>query len=283
MGSRAEIAATRTTYELGGPYRELDAKGTAYAVDGTITLSLVRRRRRNFYLSCNASYRNQRDAIGAVNSSTVKTIVVGSAASRYDEWLTLFGRNVYVRVEAAVVDGYLSLADPEQEAFNRAGADTAGGYLYMRLGGSSQLELSPRLGLTVAASGQKSLTRNLDASEQMMVTGPHGVRAYRTVMSGDNGYLVSAELRYALRVPSILGAKVTHSLGLFGDLGGVHLQHDAYSDFKGARLQDVGVGYLLRYGGVFGSVQVARALGYRPESTQAESPNRVLLQVGMSL
>jgi hemolysin activation/secretion protein len=140
-----------------------------------------------------------------------------------------------------------------------------------------------RLALNLGVSAQKSLGRNLDASEQMLLSGPTGVRVYRTIISGDNGYMASAELHYALWVPSIFESKFTHSLGVFVDLGGAWLEHNAYSDFKGARLQDVGGGYTARFGSLFGSLQWAHALGRRPASAQGESPERLLLQIGASI
>jgi len=233
------------------------------------------------YFGFTVSYRRLKDSVAAVGSSTERTIISGTLMPRYEAWENVFGRTVYINVNAAWVEGSLLFPDAQQEAFNIAGANTAGNYVYVRLAASSQVDLLPGLGLSLVALAQKSLGRNLDASEQMLLSGPSGVRAYRAIVSGDNGYMARAELRYA--IPSFLEHKFSHSFGLFLDFGGVHLEHDAYTNFKGVQLQDAGGGYTARFSWLFGSLQWAHTLGTRPPSTQGDSPGRVLLQIGVSI
>jgi hemolysin activation/secretion protein len=280
-GLRGEVAWAKTTYDLGGPYTDLDATGRAYTLEGNLSYPLLRSRERNLSLSLGLASRRLRDEVGAVGLVTSKEATVGTLGLRYEDWADLFGRASYTTANAGLVYGRLKFDDPEQEAYNRAGADTAGDYAYLRLGAATQLELAPRWNLSAAASVQKSLNRNLDASEQMNIAGPSGVRAYREVASGDNGYLLNAQLRYALPAPPGLEGGFTHSLGVFADLGRVYLQHGEYADVNGVRLQDAGLGYAARYKSLFGQVQVARAVGSRPASVRDESRTRVLVQLGV--
>lgn len=96
-------------------------------------------------------------------------------------------------------------------------------------------------------------------------------------MSGDNGYLLNAEVRYALPAPEGL----THSVGVFADLGRAWLQNADYTTRNGVRLSDVGIGYQARYGALFGRLQVARAIGSRPQEIAREGRTRVLVQAGL--
>jgi hemolysin activation/secretion protein len=58
--------------------------------------------------------------------------------------------------------------------------------------------LSRNSSLYLAFSAQWA-SKNLDASEKMVAGGPYTVRAYDMgVVSGDNGYLATAEIRYNL-------------------------------------------------------------------------------------
>lgn len=277
-GLRGELAWGKTTYELGGDYADLDATGQAYTLEGSVSYPLLRTRERNLYLSLGLASKRLSDEIGAMELTNARKATVGTLDLRYEGWGSLFRRSSYTNANAGLVYGRLEFDNPQQEAYNRSGANTAGNYVYLKLGASSQLELTPKWSFSVTGSVQKALNRNLDASEQMNIAGPGGVRAYREVVSGDNGYLLGMQLRYALPAPSNL----THSLGVFADLGRVYLQHGDYSDVNGSRLQDVGLGYQARYKSLFGSLQVARAVGSRPESARSASRTRVLAQAGAS-
>jgi hemolysin activation/secretion protein len=280
-GLRGEVAWSKTSYELGDSYTDLDATGTAYTLEGNVSYPLLRSRERNLSLSLGLASRRLSDEIGAADSITAKEAKVATLGLRYDNWGHLLGRASYTSGNAGLVYGHLAFNDPAQQASNSAGANTAGDYAYVKLSATNQLALAPRWNLSTAASVQKSLNRNLDTSEQMNIAGPSGVRAYRESTTGDNGYLLTADLRYTLPAPAGQAAGLTHSLGVFADMGRVYLQHGEYASVNGESLQDVGLGYAARYKAVSGSLQVAYAVGSRPDSVQDQSRTRVLLQVGV--
>lgn len=282
-GLRGEVAVGQTTYELGGVYKDLAATGTGRSAEATVTYPLIRERQRNLWLSLGGTVRHLRDEIGAMDQSTARLASVGNVSARYEQWATVLGRPLYLTASAGPSFGHLSFEDAEQRALNRAGADTVGNFVYAKASGSGQLEFATNWVLGITVSGQKAINKNLDPSEQMNVAGPSGVRAYRSVVSGDNGYLLTGQIRYALWVPSVLAGKLTHSLGVFADLGGVHLEHDEYSNVKGARAQDVGAGYAARFKSLFGSLQVAQALGTTPAAAQIDDRTRLLAQIGINM
>lgn len=279
-GLRGELAASKTTYQLGGEYAELDAKGSARALEGSLSYPLLRSQERNLHLGLGLASRHLRDDIGADSSSIRKKATAGSVGLRFEDWGGLRGLPGYSTASGSLVVGKLGFDDPAQEATNRAGANTAGSYAYLKLSVATQLELAPRWSLRAGLGLQKALDRNLDPSEQMNIAGPDGVRAYRETVGGDNGYLLSAQLRYALPVPGQADG-FTHSLGVFADLGRVLLQHGGYSAVTGTRLADAGLGYQAQHQSLFGSLQVARSVGALPVNVKDDSRTRVLLQVGM--
>lgn len=277
-GLRAELAAAKTTYELGDDYADLDATGTAYTLEGTLSYPLVRSRSQNLYLGFNLAAKRMRDEIEALDSAIPKKAKVGTLTLQHEAWGVLAGAQGYSSVTAGLTYGHLDITDREQKALNAAGADTTGHYGRTNLGVNASLGFGAEWTLSATLSLQKALRdKNLDSSEQMTISGPGAVKSYRETVSGDNGYLVNTELRYLL--PALAG--LTHSVGVFADTGRVHLQKGAYADTNGVRLSDVGIGYYAAYQGLIASAQLARAVGPQPDVTARDDKTRLLLQVGM--
>ncbi|MBS82278.1 ShlB/FhaC/HecB family hemolysin secretion/activation protein [Variovorax sp.] len=277
-GLRLELAAARTTYHLGGDYEDLEARGRARTVEATLSYPLLRSRAQNLSLSLNLAQRHLRDEVGAVESVDRKTTRVATFAVQHERWGDLLGRSGYTSVVAGFSYGHLDIDNPAQAALNRAGANTAGDFAHLNLRLAANVEFAKGWTASSALSLQKALrNKNLDGSEQMSISGPNGVKAYREWVSGDNGYLLNAEVRYALPAPEGL----THSVGVFADLGRAWLQNADYTTRNGVRLSDVGIGYQARYGALFGRLQVARAIGSRPQEIAREGRTRVLVQAGV--
>lgn len=278
-GLRGEIAASKTTYELGKEYKDLDATGDAYSIEGTLSYPLIRSRERNLYLSLNLAARRMSDEIEATDTSNSRKSKVGTLGAQYESWGSLLGYSSYSGFNLGLTYGHLELLNADEEALNKAGANTGGDYGRLNLSFTGSLALSEQFSLSVALSGQKALMgKNLDGSEQMSISGTNGVKAYREVVLGDNGYLANAELRYVL--PEVAG--LNHSLGLFTDTGRIHLQNADYTTTNGVRLSDVGVAYYVGYKALMGSIQVARKVGPRPDVVEEDDKTRVLLQVGLA-
>jgi hemolysin activation/secretion protein len=89
--------------------------------------------------------------------------------------------------------------DNEDAQVNDAGtAITQGGFNKLNAHLARLQSLSPKNSLYLAFSGQWA-SGNLDASQKMNVGGPSTVRSYVAgALSGDTGYLATAELRHAL-------------------------------------------------------------------------------------
>lgn len=276
-GLRAELAASKTTYALGGDYADLDATGTAHTVETTFSYPLQRSRNDSWWISLNMATRYMKDEIQVVNQTTPKRANVATLALQRDTWSTLMGLPYHLGMNLGLSYGRLRIIDSIQDALNRAGANTTGQYARTNIALNNSIDLSPKWNWAINASAQKALQgKNLDSSEQMNISGPSAVKSYREVVSGDNGYLLGTELRYALP-----GGALNHALSVFADLGRVTLEKGDYANSNGSRLADVGVSYQIRYKLFYAKLQLARSIGPRPDEAHSEGKTRALLQGGM--
>ena len=94
-------------------------------------------------------------------------------------------------------------------------------------------------------------------------------------MGFDNGYTVTAELKYAL--PGAGGLR--HSVKLFFDVGRAWAENGAYTLVDEFSLSDAGPGYSTSYRRFFGAVHVAIPTG-KSEGVE-NSGTRLLWQAGM--
>ncbi len=277
-GLRGEVAASKTTYTLGSDYADLDATGRASSLEGTLSYPLQRSQLKNLYVSLNLASRRMRDDIGVTDTAIPKRSTVANLALQREAWGSLWGRGGYANVHASLSYGQLNITDATQATLNRAGAQTEGHFGHLNVGWVTNLALTPLWSLGSTGEWQQTLrNKNLDSSEQFNIGGSNGVKAYREVVSGDNGYVLGLALRRALPGPDAL----THSVNLFADLGHTNLQNGAYSAHNGARIADVGLGYDARYKNFFSKLQLAHAVGPTQAGIEKGSDARVLLQVGV--
>jgi hemolysin activation/secretion protein len=243
-GLRADVGAYRTTYVLGGTFAGLNATGTANAVTGTLLYPVVRTRDDSIYISGTYTHKTLNDnVLGA--SFADRTLDSGTVAFTRDTAGALFGMPLTTHGSFAFTAGHVTFPDPTQLAVNIAGPDTAGEYQKASLLFTSTLAFTEKLSLSTRFTAQKSFSGNLDSSEQMSLTGIWGVRSFVEGLSGDNGYLVTPELKYAL--PDIYAWR--HSIGLFTDVGAVQIANPDYTTTQRplTALNDVGLGYYGTY------------------------------------
>lgn len=276
-GLRGELAASSTTYSLGGDYLDLEATGNSRSIEGALSYPLMRSRDVTWLTSLNLASKKLKDEIGVAQESTPKTARVATLQVSREGWNTLWGKPLHTALSLGMSYGRLGIDDADQAALNAAGARTEGHYSKLNATLGSALELAPRWSVAFNASAQKALLgRNLDSSEQMNIAGPGAVKAYREVVSGDNGILLNTELRHALP-----GEKLRHSVAGFADFGRVYLQDGSYTTSNGSRLADMGLDYQLGYRMWMARAMVAHTLGPRPDDSGNRAKTRVLLQVGM--
>lgn len=243
-GLRVEVAAFRTTYELGYDYADLDATGVADGVSATLLYPFRRTREDSIWGSATYTYKNLDDLALDV-SYAHRRINEGTLGLNRDTSGTVLGLPLATSAALSLTFGDVDFPDPGQALTNAQGADTAGGFAKLSASFVATLALAEKLSLSVNIRGQKSFTGNLDSSEQFSLTGFYGVRSYNEGLSGDSGWLVTPELKYAL--PDFIGWR--HAVSVFADVGGTALEDGGYTitqpDY--VQLGDVGLGYYGSY------------------------------------
>lgn len=108
-------------------------------------------------------------------------------------------------------DGGRDISGFTPEYQDSISAQTAGTFTKVNLDFSRLQYINNKLNLYLGLTGQMA-NKNLDASEKLYLGGAYGVRAYpQGEASGDQGYLLSAEMRYQMADPSLqLTAFIDH-------------------------------------------------------------------------
>ena len=286
-GLRGEVAAFRTTYALGGLYAATRGTGIADGVSATMTYAMRRQRDDSIYISGNFTHMGLNDKLLGVSFAN-RTIDLGTAAIARDTVGALIGLPLTTSGSFSFTAGYVNFLDPTQKASNIAGANTAGNYARINLSFVATLALNERLSLSTNLRAQKSLSGNLDSSQQMSLGGYFGVRSYDEGLSGDSGYLVTPELKYALpAIPGVYG--YGHAVGVFTDVGAAWLENGSYTTTQKSytQLNDIGLGYYATYEYSPGrslllKAQVAHTYGSDNGAQVYDQHTKGLIQLGLT-
>jgi hemolysin activation/secretion protein len=281
-GLRAEIAAFRTTYSLGGIYSVLNATGTADGESATLTYALKRQRDDSIYVSAGYTHKTLNDNVFGVSIAD-RTIDLGTLAINRDTASAVFGLPLTTSTAFSFTGGNVDFPDPLQRAANIAGVDTVGSYERINLSFIANLALSERWSFSTNFRGQKSLSGNLDTSEQLSLTGFWGVRSFDEGLAGDSGYVVTPELKYAL--PDVFNYH--HAISVFSDVGAAWLENAAFTTTQNAytQLNDIGLGYYASYEYSPGRALllkafVAHTLGSNNGAQSYDRATKGLVQIG---
>jgi hemolysin activation/secretion protein len=245
-GIRGEIAGFRTTYVLGGSFAGLNANGVADGGSGTLTYAIKRTREDSIYVSANFTHKFLDDKAFGTSFANRTIDLVTAAISRDTVGVVPFaGLPLTTSTSLAFTAGHVNFPIGAQQIANLLGADTQGNYERINLTFNAIVAFNQQWSLSTTLRAQKSLSGNLDSSEQLTLTGSWGIRSYDEGLSGDSGYVVTPELKYAL--PDIYG--VHHSVGLFTDVGAVWLENGSFTTTQRSftQLNDFGLGYYATY------------------------------------
>lgn len=280
-GLRAEIAAERTAYELNKDYRDLNAMGYTDALRGSLAYPLIRSQNQNLWLSISGAYKHIKDEIKEFDYTTHKHAWTGTGSLQYERWTKIFGEyRLYTSVGLNLTYGHLRIGNSQEKAANKAGVDSVGNFAYVNFDFMANYVFTQRFSFNLSFNAQQVFNnKNLDGSEQFIISGPSGVRAYRETVSGDNGYFLGGEFRYQL--PEVVD-NFRHSVGLFGGIGRSYYADGSYTTDNGDNLYDVGLGYYVNYEPFFAKVQVAHIVGPRPEGLYTGGRTHVLAHIGVA-
>ena len=222
-GARANLSYTGMRYELGRELAPLQYKGNSNSIDAGISYPTLRTRNANVTTSFSYGYRGLIDTQADVNihDKQINNATLMVSGDRYDQ---LLGGG-YTSYNASITTGSLHESSDLTAEYAKANL-TEGSYTRFNVALARLQHLSERFNLNISGSAQMAAGGNLDSSEKFTLGGPNGLRAYPIgEAAGDEGQLVSAEIRYALPLAAKSG-----NLQLIGfyDAGHITINNERY-------------------------------------------------------
>jgi hemolysin activation/secretion protein len=197
-GWRVGASLSLLDYELGGAFSALDAEGDATTLSLTSSYPLVRQLRGNLRLNGSLSLREySNEQLGIETSDkSVTALNVGVTGDRLDQYKG--GGVLYYGINLTLGDLDLS-GNATNLLLDQSSARTNGSYNKVAWNLARLQRINEKTNLWLGLNGQ-FVNKNVDSSETMSLGGMNGVRAYPTLeASGDEGYLMVAEVRHSFR------------------------------------------------------------------------------------
>ncbi len=269
-GLTADVAYTRTNYNLVKEYRDLNIKGDQSVYEVGLSYPIIRTTNENLYLKGKYYHKDMNDYMDGDKFDDRK---IDSFVASVD-----YDKNYYIGDLPARIFANLNLTTGHLGSKNDN--PNNGNYNKVDAYVSNNIYFNDIVSFNSTLMAQKVLgDKNLDGSEDLALGGPNGVKLYPySEQTGENGYIASFEL--FTKLPNI--ASYAHRVGLFYDIGDVYQERNLDATFKRTRLKDVGVGYYSSYDSFFLRAQMAWAANSKPiESENASHKNsKFLLQAG---
>ncbi len=253
-------------YELGDEVKPLGVNGRAQEGSVWVKHPFVRAKSHNLYGQVQYTHNDLEDRVQAnnrKNDRTVQDVTFALNGDRHDRFMS--GGVTSWRV--AYTQGDVDFNNAVAQANDRASADTQGRFSKWSLNINRLQRLTNKTNVWASFTAQKA-NDNLDSSQKMVFGGPFSVRAYDTgAVSGDNGYLLSVEVRHDLSK-----RYGNWQLVGFADVGRVEVNEDRWASATGKNkdtLSGVGVGVNWSNGkNLSAKVQLATSVGSHSELTE---------------
>lgn len=195
QGWRGDIGYALSDYTLGAEFASLQATGRAEVLSLGTSYPLLRSNRANLLLGAQLQRKDMRDeyrSTGTRNDKSSTVLPVSLQFDARDAWLgggATYGSLTWTH-------GRLTLDGAAQQTVDAATARTAGSFSKVNLDLTRLQALPGKLVLSARLSAQWA-GENLDSSEDFVLGGSTGVRAYpRGEGAGDEGIVGQLELRY---------------------------------------------------------------------------------------
>lgn len=263
-------------YRLGHGLETLDAHGTAQTAELTAMQPLIRSIKTNLYLRLAYDHKWLKDRIdssGIRNDRHTDALTATLSGDHRD-------RYGISNASLSLTTGHLAFDDASAEQADAAGPDARGSYQKLNLSLARLQRINDGNSLYLAFNGQMA-SKNLDASEQFFLGGPNNVRGYDVAaVSGDQGMLVTAELRHDLALP-VAGQ---WQASAFVDSGYIQINKSnaftARTSNNSATLTSAGLG--LNWNGPLhwqANASIATPVGHRPDLVGQTNTTRFWIQV----
>ena len=275
-GTRGEISYSKTTYELGSSYKELDAIGKNDSLTARVTYPILKTRVENLDSYVEVSYNKMKDEIQSVDSKVKKDSYVSTTGLDYTKDSLIFNNNSQTRAAVSITFGKLNFNDKDDKETDKNGANTQGQFSKINLELGKDIDIFDSLKWSNTLQMQYALgNKNLDGSQDLSVGGINGVKFYQDgEESAENGYIYNTEFIYTL--PIIAG--IDNKISIFYDIGRVYMSKNITQE-KSRTLQDIGLGYKVSYKNFFANSYLAYNIGNEVTS-QDNYNSRAMFQVG---
>lgn len=263
-------------YQLGHGLESLHAHGTAQTAELTVMQPLIRSITTNLYLRLAYDHKWLKDRIDSSslhNDRHTDTLTATLSGDHRD-------RDGISNASLSLTTGRLAFGDTVAEQTDAVGPDIRGGYHKLNVSLARLQRITDGNSLYLAFNGQLA-NKNLDASEQFFLGGPNNVRGYDVAaVAGDQGMLVTAELRHDLALPMAGQWQAS----AFIDSGYVQInKRNAFTHQTGnnsATLTGAGLG--LNWNGPQhwqANASIATPVGYRPDLVGQTNSTRFWMQI----
>ncbi len=199
VGTRLGGSGSALHYVLGDSLSAIGGHGTANVASLWVKQPLVRSQRHNVYAQFQVDGLWLDDIIDTANTQKNRKLV-NTVFSLNGDFRDLVPQGLS-SWKASVNAGMVSFLDSAAQLADSETAQTQGNFVKYNAWANHLQTLTAKDTLYVAFSGQTANT-NLDQSQKMTVGGANSVRAYASgAVSGDNGALLTVELRHLLDGP----------------------------------------------------------------------------------
>ncbi|AXH10402.1 hemolysin secretion/activation protein, ShlB/FhaC/HecB family [Malaciobacter halophilus] len=275
-GLRGEVAISKTTYELGSSYKNLDALGSSDSISFKTVYPYVKSRLKNINVYAEISLNKMKDEIQASNIYTKKSSKVLTLGIDYSEDKIMFNKNSQSRANFYLTVGNLKFNDKEDRQADENSANTNGTFTKLNLELGQDFELTPKIRWENSFQAQYALgDKNLDGSQDLSLGGIYGVKYYPDgEESAENGFIFNTELFYTL--PNY--KELNSSISVFYDVGRAFMSQNTTNE-EPRTLQSFGLGYYGSYKDMFINAHLAQNIKHDVTS-QKDYSSRFMIQAG---
>ncbi len=275
-GMRGELAASRTTYDLGKTYAALDAVGHANTVEALVTYPAILTETHRLTAQVGGAYSSLVDEVHSTGTRTPKKDGNVNGGVEYSS----IAPEASVQAGATVTIGHLGIDESTAAAADALGARTRGTFSKLALHAERRQSLPGAFEIDARLRAQTPLDdKSLDGSDKLEVSGSDGVIVYAPgELLGDT----AAVGRISLSRAFPMGGESKLTPSVFVDQGWAHNKFAVAGTSKSRTLGDVGVGVVASYRMASLSVQWAsRTVGGKARA-EPTSSSRVLAQLAIA-
>ncbi len=276
-GLKGEISYSKTTYELGDKYKNLDALGHADSFVALFTYPIIRSNSENLNTYLRTSYNKMNDKIQAISSDIEKNTLVAKIGLDYLKNHLIYDKYSQTKMDVSLSLGRLEFKYAVDKADDEAGANTNGNFSKINIELENNTLINDKINWKNKIQLQYALgNKNLDGSEDFSLGGINGVKFYPSgEESAENGYIYTTELTYTLPSFNNLNSKI----GMFYDVGRVSMSRDITNE-KNRTLQDAGISYSGSYKDFFVNSYLAYKIGGAEVTSRDDYDSRFMFQAG---